>query len=90
MGSAADDPRVIGGAAAPTSVVCPTMGMGGRMAGIGSRRATLERRVTVHGGGHAVWVRLATRRGDVVRVVRREEGSAGGRVADKRVWWRWW
>jgi hypothetical protein len=33
---------------------------------------------------------LATRREDVVRMVRREEGPVGRRVADKRVWWRWW
>jgi hypothetical protein len=91
MGSAADDHQVDGGAAAPTSVVCSTMGMGGMLTGIGSRRTTIELRVTLHSKGQAAWVRKATTRGDVVRVVFRDEGFVGGRrVSEKRVSWRWW
>jgi hypothetical protein len=42
--------------------------------------------MTLHGTRQAVWVRLATRRGDVVRLVCREEESVGGRgISEKKV-----
>jgi hypothetical protein len=47
--------------------------------------------MTLQGRRHTVGVRLAKRRGAVVRFVMREEGSVSERgISEMSVWWRWW
>jgi hypothetical protein len=90
MSSAADDHRVKGGATPPTVAVDTIMSIRKRLASRVRRRATKKWRITFKGRRCTVRVRMATGRGDVLRLVTREERSAGGRrISEMRVWWRW-
>jgi hypothetical protein len=91
MSIAVDDHRVNGRATPPTSALGITMSLGKRLASKVRRRATKKWRMSLQSRRHTVRVRLATGRGDVVRLIMWEKESVGGRgISKMRVWWRWW
>jgi hypothetical protein len=78
MNNAAIHHRFNGGATPPTSAVGSTSSMGKRHTNMERRRATKKWGKTMHGRRQTVRVRLATRRGDVVRLIIWKGGSVGG------------
>jgi hypothetical protein len=75
MGNTPDDHRVNGGATPATAVVRTTMGRGEMLAMRVRRRATRECRMTGQCRRRTVWLQVAKRSGDVVRLSILEEGS---------------
>jgi hypothetical protein len=88
MRRAANDHWVNGGPTPPTSAVATTMSVGKRLASRERRYVTKEWGMTMHGRRHTLWVRLATRRGDVVRLVKLKGKSVGmSSIPEMRVRW---
>jgi hypothetical protein len=91
MGNTADDHRVNGRATPATAPVSTTLGRRAMPARKVRRHATEERSVAGHRRRRTVWVRVATKGGDVVRPGIWDEGSVGWiGIAERGVWWRWW
>jgi hypothetical protein len=91
MGRAADDHRVNGGATAATGGVSTTLSRREMPAMAGRRWSTGKRRVACRCRRRAVWIRVATGGGDVMRRRLREARAEGRKgISGGRVLWTWW